>query len=758
MEFAKKIAMITLFSLFCVASLQAASESHEKTHRAIASKVNDLLARMTTEEKIGQMTQLTITVIADLEREHGGWQKLDADKLHQALTQYHVGSIINVDASAYSLENWREIISQIQKVAATKTRLAIPVLYGIDAIHGMNYTVDATLFPQSIGMAATWNEELVKKSAEITAIEMKASGIPWNFNPVLGAGRQPLWSRLWETFGEDAYLASVLAHAYVKGTEGDDNQIGAVDKGAACIKHYLGYSLPLTGKDRTPAYIPERMLREHFLPIFKAGVDAGAHTVMVNSSEINGVPVHGSHYYLTELLRDELGFKGFVVSDWEDIIRLYTRHKVAATPKEAVRMAVMAGIDMSMVPMDYSFYELLLELVKDGDVPIERIDEAVARILTVKFELGLFEKSVPGKSLIADFVKDEFAQVNLQAARESITLLKNAEKTLPLAKNTRLLVTGPTANKLTSLNGGWTITWQGNDESLYPKEHDTILEAVQKKFGKSSVTYVEGTDFTKDINTEEAVAVAKNADVAILCLGEDAYCEVPGTIADLTLPQAQLDLAQKIAETGTPTVLVLAQGRPRIINAIADTMDAIVMAYLPGLEGGTAMAEILAGEVNPSGKLPITYPRYPNDLTLYDHKVNEVADEIQSAVPYHPQFEFGYGLSYTTFAYDNLQIEKSRYQTGEAIQVSVDVQNTGKVAGKETVQLYLSDLIASITPYNKRLKRFAKVALQPGEKKTVTFTLHNKDLAFIGLDHKPTVEPGEFKVTIADLSTNFMLE
>ncbi|KAA3659350.1 MAG: glycoside hydrolase family 3 protein, partial [Calditrichaeota bacterium] len=447
--------IICISFLFSAApAFQPASTQANNTE--LQKRVSNLIEQMTLEEKVGQMTQIAIKVVADTMQPHGGWQALDANNLQQAIVDYHVGSILNVHNSAYTLGNWHDIINQIQDIATKQTRLQIPIIYGIDAIHGANYTTGATLFPQSISMAATWNPELLKKSAKITAYETRASGIPWNFNPVLGAGRQPVWSRLWETFGEDAFLASAMGYAYVKGLEGENNTIGDKDKVAACIKHYLGYSFPLTGKDRTPAYIPERMLREHFLPIFKAGVDAGAHSLMVNSSEINGVPVHGSHYYLTELLRNELGFEGFIVSDWEDIIRLHKRQKVAVTPKEAVRQAVMAGVDMSMVPFDYTFYTYLVALVKEGAVPESRIDDAVGRILTAKFKLGLFENPYPDTTLVAGFASEDFQKTALKAARESITLLKNNDNLLPLKQQSKVFVTGPAANKLTCLNGGWT--------------------------------------------------------------------------------------------------------------------------------------------------------------------------------------------------------------------------------------------------------------------------------------------------------------
>ncbi len=725
------------------------------TNPDFTAQVNKLLAQMTVEEKVGQMTQVTIDVVSAGMAANGQPHRLDPAKLRTAIINHHVGSILNVMGAAYSLENWHQIITQIQDVATKETRLKIPILYGIDAIHGANYTIGATLFPQHLGMAATWNPALVRREGEITAYEVRASGIPWNFNPVLDIGRQPLWPRLFETFGEDPYLASVMAVAYVKGLQGESNQINQRDKVAACLKHYLGYSFPLTGKDRTPAYIPEIMLREYFLPTFKAAVEAGAHTVMVNSSEINGVPVHASHYYLTELLRDELGFNGFVVSDWSDVINLHVRERVAETPKEAVRQAVLAGIDMSMVPLDFSFYDHLLELVREGAVPMRRIDEAVGRILRVKFALGLFENPYPDKTLRSKFASAEFRAVARQAARESLVLLKNQNNLLPLAPSAKLLVTGPTADKLSVLNSGWTITWQGNEESLYPHEHHTILEALQEKFGKANVTYVPGASFHEEVDVAAAVQAAQAAQAVIVCLGEEAYCETPGNITDLSLPRAQLNLARALQQTGKPVILVLVEGRPRLIREIEEKSAAILAAFLPGMQGGTAIAEVLAGEVNPSGKLPITYPRYPNDLTLYDHKFSENVGEFQV---YQPQFPFGFGLSYTTFAYSDLVLDKTKLKPGEALTVSVTVKNTGTRAGQEIVQLYLTDLYASITPHNKRLKRFEKIALAAGESKTVRFVLTPEDFSFIGRDFRPTIESGEFKVTVGPLMQNFTLE
>jgi beta-glucosidase len=744
----------SLFVSCLMMFLLSVSNPAKSQTKSLDEKVTDLLSRMTLEEKIGQMTQVSLEVVAKDGLKPEDRVELDMEKLSQAILKYHVGSILNVGTSAHPVDHWHKIITTIQDVATKKTRLGIPIIYGIDAIHGASYTKDATLFPQSIGMAATWNIELMKKNGEITAYEVRASGIPWNFNPVLDIGRQPLWSRLWETFGEDPYLASMMGAAYVKGQEGEDNIISAPEKVATCMKHYLGYSFPLTGKDRTPAWIPENMLREYFVPPYQAAVDAGAHTIMVNSSEINGVPVHSSYYYLTELLRNELGFKGFTVSDWYDIKNLHEREKVAASQKEAVKMAVMAGIDMSMVPLDYSFYDLLLELVKAGEIPESRIDEAVGRILKVKFELGLFKNPYPDKSLKKRFACKEFEAVNLQAAQESIILLKNDKQILPLAKSKKVLVTGPTANMLSYLNGGWTITWQGDREDLYPKNKSTILQALQQKIGEQNVSYEPGTTVDEEINITAAVEAAKKADVAIICIGEKTYCETPGNIVDLTLPATQFKLVNAIAETKTPIVLVLVEGRPRIIREIVDQADGIVMAYLPGIEGGRSIADVLFGDCNPSGKLPITYPRYPNDLTLYDHKYSE---NNNPDCRYNPQFPFGFGLSYTRFEYSNLKIEKKEIQKSEPLNVSVQVKNGGDRAGKEVVQLYLSDLYASVTPSVKKLKRFEKVALEPGELKTINFILYEKDLSFIGRDNKPVVEPGEFEVMIGKLKEKFVL-
>ncbi len=720
----------------------------------IDKKVENLLSKMTLSEKVGQMTQITLQAVSKTEGKVDQKYEVDPEKLREAITKYHIGSILNVYNSALTLDEWHQLITQIQDLATKETRIGIPVLYGIDAIHGANFTREATLFPQNIAMAATRNPDLVKKSADITAYEMRASGIAWNFNPVLDVGRNPLWPRIYETFGEDTYLVSTMGEAYVKGLSGENNQIVATDKVAGCVKHYLGYSFPLSGKDRTPAWIPERMLRDYFLPPFQKAIEAGIHTVMVNSSEINGIPVHSDRYLLTDVLRQELGFKGFVVSDWEDVKNLYNRDRVASSPKEAVYMAVMAGIDMSMVPDDFSFYNYLIELVKEGKISESRIDESVRRILQVKLALNLFDNPYPNLQMKDKVGSPKFAQVSLQAAREALTLLKNDNGLLPLDKNQKILVTGPNANLRSVLNGGWTYTWQGNEESLYPKTQETILSALQAKLGTANVTYIEEThEFDQAVNIDQAVAAANNVDVAIIVLGEATYTETPGNIHDLALPRAQLQLAAAIEKTGIPVVLVLVEGRPRIITPIVDDAQAILMSYLPGVSGGEAIAEVLLGDYNPSGKLPITYPRHPNDLVPYDYKLIEVDDPNKL----DPLFTFGSGLSYTTFDYSNLKLNQNQIHPGEFITIKVTVTNTGNRIGKEIVELYLSDLYRTVSPPVKQLKRFQGVILQPGESKTVEFNLNQDDFAFRDRNNQLTVEPGEFKVAIGDLSDKFEL-
>ena len=717
------------------------------TRREIDGKVRQLVAKMTPEEKVGQMTQLTLEQFAKSGQD--GYLILDEQKLRDGILKYHLGSILNCGGQARTVQNWQEIITKMQDVATKETRLGIPIIYGIDTIHGANYVLDATIFPQNIAMAATGNVALMERNGEISALETRATGIPWNFGPVLDVARQPLWPRVFETFGEDPYIASTMGAAYIRGQQGDD--ISNPLKVAVCMKHYLGYSWPQSGRDRTPAYIPDRQLREWFVKPFAAAVKAGAITCMANSSEINGVPVHSSSYYLKDLLRDELGFDGFVVSDWADIENLYTREKVAKDRREAVKMAVMAGVDMSMVPYDYSFYDTLLQLVNDGEVPMKRIDEAVTDILRVKYMLGLFENAYPRKNLAYSVGSDASRRVNREAAQEAMTLLKNDRDLLPLAKDRKVLVTGPTANKLSVLNSGWTFTWQGDKEELYPQDKNTILEAIQAKLGQENVTYVDAVTFDKELDIAKAVQAAAGVDAIIACIGEPPYCETPGNIDDLTMSEPQLNLVEALARTGKPVVLVLVEGRPRVIRTIVDDARAILMAYLPGLEGGQAVADVLFGDANPSGKLPLTYPKFAGGFMWYDHKVSET----QGGNKYDPQWPFGHGLSYSRLTYHGLRVDKSEIGPQDKLTVTVEVTNVSERPGKEIVQLYLSDLVASVTPPVRVLKRFEKVTIEPKDTQTVRFTLGWDDLAFIGRDNKPVVEPGEFKAQIGNMSVSF---
>jgi beta-glucosidase len=716
---------------------------------ASAASVEKQLAQMTLKEKVGQMTQLEIGMVTD---GTGPNLRINPDKLRKAVGEYGTGSILNVNDQALSVEKWHEIIRAIQE-EAKKSRLKIPVLYGIDTIHGATYIAEGTLFPQPLAMAATWNPELMLRGSQIAAAETRKAGIPWSFSPVLDAGRQPLWSRLWETLGEDTYLATVMGVATVRGYEGGD--LSSPVSVSASLKHYVGYSYPTTGGDRTPALIPESTMREYFLPTFAAAVKAGAHTVMVNSSEVNGIPGHANGYLLKDVLRGELGFQGIVVSDWMDIKKLVGVHHIAANEKEATRISVLAGVDMSMVPSDYSFSNLLLELVQEGKVPVSRVDEAVKRILTVKYQMGLFDDPLRGMESKTVVGSAESRQASLEAAHESITLLKNENHALPLSKTAHILVTGPDADSLIPLNNGWTYTWQGERASAYPKDHATILKAIQEKVGAANVTYVPGTTVDHEVDVAKAVEAASKADAVVICIGEWAYAETPGNITDLTLPDAQLFLVHKIEETKKPVILVLTEGRPRIIHRIADPAKAIVMAYNPGNEGGQAIADVLFGDVNPSGKLPITYPRWPNRLFTYDHKVFEGEDWGEGKAHAAPQFEFGTGLSYTTFAYSDLRVAQAAVSGARTVQVEVTVKNTGDRAGKEVVQVYLSQRFASVTPPLKRLKRFAKVALQPGESRKLNFALTADDLSFIGMENKSVVEPGTFDVLVGGLHQSF---
>lgn len=746
-RFSRWLTIFLVVFIYISISVSSADAQEPISEETIDQKVDSVMQTMSLTDKVGEMTQLAIDMVSVGQPYNAAEpHQLSEEKLKEVLLDNRVGSILNVAGHAYSLDHWHEIIRRIQDIAMNEKPTGIPILYGIDSIHGANYTLGSTLFPQQIAMAATWNTDLVKRGSEISAYETRASYISWNFSPVLDIGLDPRWPRFWETFGEDIHLAKKMGVALVEGYQGED--VGSPYQVAATLKHFLGYSLPKSGHDRTAAWIPERQLREYVLPTFEAAIDAGAKSIMINSGEINGIPVHANKDILTGLLRDELGFEGLAVTDWSDIIYLHSRHNITENYKESIKLAVNAGIDMSMVPMDTDFPKLLKELVEEGEVPMSRIDESVKRILRLKFQLGLFDQPYHPDTDYSKFASEEFAQASFQTAAESITLLKNDNDLLPLSKDQNILVTGPTADSLTYLNGGWSRTWQGADPQYNTPGKKTILDAINDEIGSENVTHVEGTSITNAINIDEAVNAAGSADVAVICIGEATYTETPGDIADLELPEAQRDLVKQVAETGTPVVLVLVEGRPRIVNDIVSDADGILMAYLPGEEGGRALADILFGDQNPSGELPFTYPGNVNDLVPYHHNAT---DEV-GPLGFNPQWEFGHGLSYTTFDYDNLQVSSSEFSGDEEVQISVDVTNSGDRTGKEVVQLYANDLVASITPAVKKLRAFEKIELASGETKTVSFTLSADDLAFVGKENNWITEPGDFELQIGDLT------
>jgi beta-glucosidase len=718
------------------------------TNAQTSNKIESLISKMTLEEKVGQMTNITIGRVAN---ETGNKINIDQDKLRDVMINHKVGSFQNVMSHAYALENWHEMLDNIQTMNMKESRLKIPILYAIDAVHGADYTLGSTIFPHNLGLAATRNTDLAKLGAQITAKEVRASGIRYNFSPVLDAGRQPLWPRLAETFGEDINLVKKMGLAEIEGYEGND--LKSINHVAACMKHFIGYSFPTSGKDRSSALIPDITLREFFLPSFAAAVKAGTRTVMVNSAEVNGIPVHANKYLLTDVLRKELGFKGVIISDWEDVKKLTERHRVATSYKEAVYQSVDAGIDLCIVPMDLDFSKYLIELVQEKRIPIARINESVRRVLQLKQDLGLFDNPYVEKEATKNFGRPEYQKVALDAARESMTLLKNKNNILPLGKGKKIFITGPGAKSLTTLNGAWTYSWQGTNPAYFSKDQLTILQAVQEK--AKSVTYASGTEFKgNEEGIATAVAAAKDADQIIVCLGEDAYAETPGNIEDLELPENQLKLVQELSKLNKPIIAVFTEGRPRLIRKIEPLLSGIILAYWPGEQGANAIADVLFGDFNPSGKLPITYPRNPNSLVTYDHKY---LDEVfESASPqiyseeFNPQFAFGFGLSYTTFNYSPITFSLATLKGNRTIDVKVTVTNSGKMAGKESIEMYSSDLIASITPSVKRLRDFTKIYLLPGESKEVVFKLSAKDLAFINKDLKWITEPGDFNITIGN--------
>ena len=750
------MAMTTVMCAGTIASAVGQTAPAIPSDPVIEANIQQWLKKMTLEEKIGQMCEITIDVVTDFEKSRDGFTLSEA-MLDTVIGKYKVGSLLNVPLSvAQKKEVWAKAIRQIQEKSMKE--IGIPCIYGVDEIHGTTYTLDGTLFPQGVNMGATFNRALVRRGAEISAYETKASCVPWTYAPVVDLGRDPRWPRMWENYGEDAYLNTVMGVEAVLGFQGSDpNHIGRYNV-AACVKHYMGYGVPVSGKDRTPSAIPRSELREkHFAP-YLAAIRAGALSVMVNSAVDNGMPFHANKELLTDWLKRDLNWDGLIVTDWADINNLCTRDHIAATKKEAIKIAINAGIDMSMVPYETSFCTYLKELVEEGEVPMSRIDDAVARVLRLKYRLGLFDNPYWDIAEYDKFGSPEHAAGALCAAEESEVLLKNDGNLLPLKQGTKILLAGPNANSMRCLNGGWSYSWQGHRADEFAGAYNTIYEALCNKFGKDNITYEPGVTYApykndnwweeNPVEIEKAVAAAANADVIIACIGENSYCETPGNLNDLTLSANQRNLVKALAATGKPVILVLNEGRPRIINDIEPLAKAVVHVMLPGNYGGDALANLLAGDVNFSGKLPYTYPKYINSLATYDYKpcenVGQMAGNYNYDAVMDVQWPFGFGLSYTSYAYSNLNVDKSSFAPGDVITVSVDVTNTGSVEGKESVLLYSSDLVASSTPDIKRLRGFDKISLKPGETKTVTLKLAADDLAFVGYDGLWRLEKGDF--------------
>ena len=750
------MAMTTVMCAGTIASAVGQTAPAIPSDPVIEANIQQWLKKMTLEEKIGQMCEITIDVVTDFEKSRDGFTLSEA-MLDTVIGKYKVGSLLNVPLSvAQKKEVWAKAIRQIQEKSIKE--IGIPCIYGVDEIHGTTYTLDGTLFPQGVNMGATFNRALVRRGAEISAYETKASCVPWTYAPVVDLGRDPRWPRMWENYGEDAYLNTVMGVEAVLGFQGSDpNHIGRYNV-AACVKHYMGYGVPVSGKDRTPSAIPRSELREkHFAP-YLAAIRAGALSVMVNSAVDNGMPFHANKELLTDWLKRDLNWDGLIVTDWADINNLCTRDHIAATKKEAIKIAINAGIDMSMVPYETSFSTYLKELVEEGEVPMSRIDDAVARVLRLKYRLGLFDNPYWDIAEYDKFGSPEHAAEALRAAEESEVLLKNDGNLLPLKQGTKILLAGPNANSMRCLNGGWSYSWQGHRADEFAGAYNTIYEALCNKFGKDNITYEPGVTYAPYKNDnwweenpaeiEKAVAAAANADVIIACIGENSYCETPGNLNDLTLSANQRNLVKALAATGKPVILVLNEGRPRIINDIEPLAKAVVHVMLPGNYGGDALANLLAGDVNFSGKLPYTYPKYINSLATYDYKpcenVGQMAGNYNYDAVMDVQWPFGFGLSYTSYAYSNLKVDKYFFVPGDVITVSVDVTNTGSVEGKESVLLYSSDLVASSTPDIKRLRGFDKISLKPGETKTVTLKLSADDLAFVGYDGLWRLEKGDF--------------
>ena len=753
----KKI--LVSISMLALAYTASANVPVIKSDPKIEAQVEQTLKKLTLEEKIGQMMELVTDLFGSNDK--NGVFYIDEHKTDSILSRYKIGSILNApNTCAPTAKQWEKYLQQIQKISMK--RIGIPCVFGLDQNHGSTYTQGGTLFPQNINVAATFNREVARKSAEATAYETRAVSVPWTYSPTVDLGRDARWPRIWENFGEDCYLSAEMGKAMVLGFQGEDPNHIDQQHIATSMKHFMGYGVPWTGKDRTPAYISPADLREkHFAP-FLAGIQAGALTVMVNSASVNGIPMHANKDILTGWLKEETGWDGVLITDWADINNLYTREMVAKDKKDALRIAINAGIDMVMEPYNADACGYLIELVKEGKVPMSRIDDACRRVLRMKYRLGLFENPTQKLKNYPKFGGEEFAKIALDGATESMVLLKNEAGILPLQQGKKILLTGPNANQMRCLDGGWSYTWQGHRTDEFAGKYNTIYEAFCNEYGKENVILNQGVTYNEkgkyweenEPNIEAAVAAAKDADVIVACIGENSYTETPGNLTDLWLSENQRNLVKALAKTGKPIILVLNEGRPRLIADIEPLAQGVIDIFLPGNYGGDALAQLVAGKQNFSGKMPYTYPKEINSLANYDFKKSEEVGTMEGAYDYNAkitqQWGFGQGLSYTTYEYSNLKVSQSQFRHGDVIKVSVDVKNTGKVAGKESVLLFSSDLIASMVPDGRRLRAFDKVELQPGETKTVTFSLKADDLAFVGYDGKWILEEGDFKLMIAN--------
>lgn len=754
-------------SMLALAYTASANVPVIKSDPKIEAQVEQTLKKLTLEEKIGQMMELVTDLFGANDK--NGVFYIDEHKTDSILSRYKIGSILNApNTCAPTAKQWEKYIAQIQKISMK--RIGIPCVFGLDQNHGSTYTQGGTLFPQNINVAATFNREIARRSAEATAYETRAVSIPWTYSPTVDLGRDARWPRIWENFGEDCYLSSEMGKAMVYGFQGEDpNNIDQYHI-ATSMKHFMGYGVPWTGKDRTPAYISPADLREkHFAP-FLAGLQAGALTVMVNSASVNGMPMHANKDILTGWLKEETGWDGVLITDWADINNLYTREMVAKDKKDALRIAINAGIDMIMEPYSCDACGYLIELVKEGKIPMSRIDDACRRVLRMKYRLDLFKNPTQKLKNYPKFGGEEFAKLALEGATESMVLLKNKGNILPLQHGKKILLTGPNANQMRCLDGGWSYTWQGHRADEFAGKYNTIYEAFCNQYGKENVILNQGVTYNEkgkyweenEPQIQGAVDAAKNVDVIVACIGENSYTETPGNLTDLWLSENQRNLVKELAKTGKPVVLVLNEGRPRLIADIEPLAQGIIDILIPGNMGGDALAGLVSGKSNFSGKMPYTYPKEINSLANYDFKKSEEVGTMEGAYDYNAkitqQWGFGYGLSYTSYKYSNLKVSQSDFRHGDIIKVSVDVKNTGKVAGKESVLLFSSDLISSMVPDGRRLRAFDKIELQPGETKTVTFDLNADDLAFVGYDGKWILEEGDFKLMIADQSADIHCE